>query len=242
MMNYQNMTNPNLPNPNLMNSYLSYSSITNNNRTPQEDEEEDVDDKLDISLDDIYNTNEVQNMKELIKCPICLNVLMSPVQCNKCNNCFCKLCINTYEDSKIKCPFRCEYPIYQENKFVKNVLSILKFKCKNGCSEIIKYEELEKHYEEDCKKIDFKKKYKDLLKRYKELKRQKDKTPPQMNTNNMPNNIPYGNMGYNMMPYNNMMPYHNMIANNSIISNNVNRHQGIAIIVDGEILDMDELL
>ena len=143
MMNYQNMTNPNLPNPNLMNSYLSYSSITNNNRTPQEDEEEDADDKLDISLDDIYNTNEVQNMKELIKCPICLNVLMSPVQCNKCNNCFCKLCINTYEDSKIKCPFRCEYPIYQENKFVKNVLSILKFKCKNGCSEIIKYEDLE---------------------------------------------------------------------------------------------------
>ena len=223
MMNYQNMTNPNLPNPNLMNSYLSYSSITNNNRTPQEDEEEDVDDKLDISLDDIYNTNEVQNMKELIKCPICLNVLMSPVQCNKCNNCFCKLCINTYEDSKIKCPFRCEYPIYQENKFVKNVLSILKFKCKNGCSEIIKYEDLEKHYEEDCKKIDFKKKYKELKKEY-------DKVKPRINMNNnmelgMMNNMAMNNMN-NMNILNNLNTINNANMNNlmQMLRNNFNNN------------------
>ena len=113
--------------------------------------------KLGISFKDIYNINEVTNMKDLLSCPICLNLLIFPVQCNKCNKCFCKECINKYENSKNRCPFRCINPKYNENKFMKNVLSILKFKCKNGCKEIIPYDSLEKHYEEDCDKIDFKK-------------------------------------------------------------------------------------
>ena len=136
MMNQFQPMGMNLPNNN---------NIINNNALQEEEKE-----RIELSPDDIYNKNEVENMLELLKCPICLNILMTPVQCNKCNNCFCKLCIDHYQDSKIKCPFRCENPAYLENKFVKNVLSILKFKCKNGCDKIIKYEELEKHYEEDC--------------------------------------------------------------------------------------------
>ena len=123
--------------------------------------------KLEITLEDIYNKSHVENMKDLITCPICLNILLSPVQCNICNKCFCKLCIDNYNDSKNKCPFRCQFPHYLENKYVNNVLSILKFKCKNGCNQIINYDDLGKHYEEDCDKIDFKTKYKELLKKYK---------------------------------------------------------------------------
>ena len=127
-------------------------------------------DKIEVSFEDIYNKNETANMKDLLTCPICLNILMFPVQCNKCNKCFCKMCIDNYANSKSICPFRCDNPLYNPNKFVENVLAILQFKCKNGCDKIIKYEELQKHYQEDCDKIDFKAKYKELLKKYKELK------------------------------------------------------------------------
>ena len=127
-------------------------------------------DKIEVSFEDIYNKNETANMKDLLTCPICLNILMFPVQCNKCNKCFCKICIDNYANSKSICPFKCDNPLYNPNKFVENVLAILQFKCKNGCDKIIKYEELQKHYQEDCDKIDFKAKYKELLKKYKELK------------------------------------------------------------------------
>ena len=162
----------------MMNIYLSMFQKKNNYNDNQ---------KLEISPDDIFNINEEINLKELLKCPICLNILISPVQCNKCNKCFCKLCIENYNDSKNKCPFRCINPVYLGNKFVNNVLSILKIKCKNGCGKIINYEDLEKHYEEDCDKLDFKTKYKELLKKYKELK--KYKFQYKNNLNNEKNNL-----------------------------------------------------
>ena len=139
-------------------------------------------DKIEVSFEDIYNKNEAANMKDLLSCPICLNILISPVQCNKCNKCFCKICIDNYANSKSVCPFRCENPLYNTNKFVENVLAILKFKCTNGCGKIIKYEDLRNHYEEDCDKIDYKTKYKELLKKYRELKNSKN------NNNNINNN------------------------------------------------------
>ena len=42
---------------------------------------------------------------------------------------------------------------------VKNILSNLKFKCKNGCDIQIPYNDLREHYEEKCPKLDFKPKY-----------------------------------------------------------------------------------
>ena len=131
--------------------------------------------KLTISFEDIYNKNEAINLKDSISCPICFNILISPVQCSICNKCFCKQCIEKYENSKNTCPFRCINPKYNENKFVNNILSILKFKCKNGCGKLISYDNLEKHYDEDCDKIDFKTKYKELLKKYKDLKTKYEK-------------------------------------------------------------------
>ena len=36
---------------------------------------------------------------------------------------------------------------------VKNILSNLKFKCKNGCDIQIPYNDLREHYEEKCPKL-----------------------------------------------------------------------------------------
>ena len=159
-------------NPNPENLEKSKSNDNTMNVQSKNSNSKDDFDILDISFEDIINKNETENLNDLITCPICLNLLISPLQCNKCNKCFCKGCINDYEKKdNYVCPFKCENPEYNPNKFVNNVLSILKFKCKNGCDKIIKYDELEKHYQEDCDKIDFKAKYKVLLKKYKELKK-----------------------------------------------------------------------
>ena len=159
-------------NPNPENLEKSKSNDNTMNVQSKNSNSKDDFDILDISFEDIINKNETENLNDLITCPICLNLLISPLQCNQCNKCFCKGCIKDYEKkNNYVCPFKCENPEYNPNKFVNNVLSILKFKCKNGCDKIIKYDELEKHYQEDCDKIDFKAKYKVLLKKYKELKK-----------------------------------------------------------------------
>ena len=159
-------------NPNPENLEKSKSNDNTMNVQSKNSNSKDNFDILDISFEDIINKNETEHLNDLITCPICLNLLISPLQCNQCNKCFCKGCIKDYEKkNNYVCPFKCENPEYNPNKFVNNVLSILKFKCKNGCDKIIKYDELEKHYQEDCDKIDFKAKYKVLLKKYKELKK-----------------------------------------------------------------------
>ena len=124
-----------------------------------------------LSPDDIYNKSSSENIIPLLLCQICLHILISPVECDKCKQCYCQSCIKKYN---YLCPYRCKNPNFKENKFINKVLSTLKFKCKNGCNKIIGYDNLEKHYDEDCDKIDFKKKYKDL-KRSIELKEKIDK-------------------------------------------------------------------
>ena len=53
---------------------------------------------------------------------------------------------------------------------VKNILSNLKFKCKNGCDIQIPYNDLREHYEEKCPILDFKPKYESLLSQFNKLK------------------------------------------------------------------------
>ena len=186
-------------------------------------------DKIEVSFEDIYNKNETANMKDLLTCPICLNILMFPVQCNKCNKCFCKMCIDNYANSKSICPFRCDNPLYNPNKFVENVLAILQFKCKNGCDKIIKYEELQKHYQEDCDKIDFKAKYKELLKKYKELKNKNNINNPFNNARPI-NYPPPFQINPNQNPFLQPPPFHPVVYpyNNNLNQNqnnqNVNRN------------------
>ena len=112
--------------------------------------------KLSLSPNDIYNKFSSEKIIPLLMCQICLNILVSPVQCYVCNQCYCQSCI---ERNNNLCPYKCPNPNFKKNIFVNNVLSTLKFKCKNGCDKIIDYDKLEKHYDEDCARNDFRKKY-----------------------------------------------------------------------------------
>ena len=80
-------------NPNPENLEKSKSNDNTMNVQSKNSNSKDDFDILDVSFEDIINKNETENLNDLITCPICLNLLISPLQCNQCNKCFCKGCI-----------------------------------------------------------------------------------------------------------------------------------------------------
>ena len=127
--------------------------------------------ELAISPDDITNKGSCETILNLLICQVCFHIIVSPVQCEKCDQCFCEYCIKR---NKNNCPYKCSSTNFKKNRFVNNILSTLKFKCSNGCGKIIDYDNLGKHYDEECEKIDFKKKYLDLKKRLEKAKKKKE--------------------------------------------------------------------
>ena len=112
-----------------------------------------------ISNDEIINKEYYEGIKDIIICSICLDIVYNPLQCDKCQHCFCSKCIQKCK----RCPFRCINNNYNTAFLCKKLLSEIKIKC--ACGEIIKYDIILKHKIEECKMIDVKKKN-ELKKRY----------------------------------------------------------------------------
>ena len=78
-------------------------------------------------------------LSEEIKCPICNEIPLYPISCEKCNKVMCKLC----SEKLNKCPFNCKpFNIKPINKTLQNMLNSFIFKClfyEKGCEEKIKY-------------------------------------------------------------------------------------------------------
>ena len=112
---------------------------------------------IDSSL--LVNSKKFEGIEKDITCSICQRIINEPFFYNKCQNNFCKKCINKWNYNNIKCPFRCASPEYIQNKFLSWIFSeLLKFKCQKGCDEIIPYNDINVHFEK-CKNENFKEKY-----------------------------------------------------------------------------------
>ena len=96
-----------------------------------------------------------ESIKDYIFCPICLNIKYHPVMCMKCQNTFCKKCIEKWDINRKGCPYKCISPNYKYSLLAGNMLSKLNFKC-SECSKIINYEQVERHYLSKCDTIDIK--------------------------------------------------------------------------------------
>ena len=94
-----------------------------------------------VVKDDIYNL-----FKDSITCPLCKNILIEPLMCVKCQNSFCKTCIDNYMKKNQSCPNKCDEPDFQKCLTKNDILSKLKFKCKK-CENDIYYDEVIKHQE-----------------------------------------------------------------------------------------------
>ena len=109
-----------------------------------------------IDPDSIINKNDFKLLQNSAICVICDGIILHPVQCIKCENNFCKSCIDLWIKKKTKeqqCPFKCENPEFKPCRLLNNLLQNLKFKCINGCGTEISYLDLEKHYNENCPKL-----------------------------------------------------------------------------------------
>ena len=84
-----------------------------------------------------------------ITCSICLDIIIEPTMCMKCQKAYCKDCIKNWAKINDKCPNRCQNPNYQKCLSMNELLSKLNFNC-NICKNIINYNEVEKHYLSKC--------------------------------------------------------------------------------------------
>lgn len=134
---------------------------------------------LDYSLfkkEDVVNKDYLELVDKIVTCPICCEIIDSPMQCQTCQFCFCESCL---EEWKIKndyisnpfCPFKCKEAKFVESKICQKILDDLVFKCPLGCEETISYKEIKKHVDIKCPKIDFKERYIQSRKEIDELKK-----------------------------------------------------------------------
>ena len=98
-----------------------------------------------IKPEDIINKETFKPLESTAICGLCNGVIIDPIKCQGCDSCYCKDCIDDYSKTSSKCPAGCTGGALKESRMMKNILSVLKFKCKNGCEEEIPYLELRDH-------------------------------------------------------------------------------------------------
>ena len=103
-----------------------------------------------IEKEDIIDSSELY---DYLLCPICKELVRDAITCSKCNDNFCKRCINTWQSTGHKdCPC-CQQTWTHRNldKALQKILDSYLIMCKYPeCSEIVKCRDLNGHMEE-CK-------------------------------------------------------------------------------------------
>lgn len=108
-------------------------------------------DSLIEAIDSIYISNQeyFKNIEHDATCSICKNIVLDPVECNKCENHYCTRCIQIWKSSTSntsKCPNKCSNSEFKEpSRFYKNSINKLEFNCEKECGKVISYEEYVKH-------------------------------------------------------------------------------------------------
>ncbi len=103
-----------------------------------------------INNDTVIRDEVYKAFPDQIICQICKCLMIESVICLKCQNHYCKKCIDSRNEKSGTCPNGCENPTFN-NVIEKNrVITKLKFKCKKGCGAILSFDEIKKHYNSNC--------------------------------------------------------------------------------------------
>ena len=123
-----------------------------------------------VDPESVINKDEFKIIESNAICPICNGIIISPVQCTECQNCFCLTCLEkwTKKNGKNSCPFKCKTAVFKSSRMLTNILSKIKIKCKE-CNAQIPYLDLKNHYENNCSSINYKEKYLEYKNKYEEL-------------------------------------------------------------------------
>ncbi|ORX52203.1 hypothetical protein BCR36DRAFT_325010 [Piromyces finnis] len=119
---------------------------------------------LHVEEKDIKNKEYYEGIKDLVNCSICLEIIRQPVQCDKCQHCFCAECVKGLTD----CPYRCKNNKFSTSYICNNLLSRLIIECE--CGKEVNYDFIKKHKKE-CKTIYYKLEYLKLKNGYELFKK-----------------------------------------------------------------------
>ena len=108
------------------------------------DEDSPIEDQLYLSL------------KDLLICPYCHKLLKNPFMCSKCQKNYCKKCLEEYSNMK-KCPNDNKESEFKHSIMINEMLSKLKYKCKNCKKEIIQ-SDIKAHLESNCEHVEVERK------------------------------------------------------------------------------------
>ena len=89
------------------------------------------------------------SLKDLLICPLCHKILKNPFMCSKCQSTYCKKCLEDFSNMK-KCPNDNEESEFNLDKMKNELLSKLKYKCKN-CKKEVTQDDIKEHLEGKCK-------------------------------------------------------------------------------------------
>ena len=104
-----------------------------------------------IDKDSVVNKTSLDLINKVAICNICTGIIYNPVQCQECDNCFCKVCIDDWFCKSKSCPFKCGSNSFKDSRLAKSILSDLVIKCPLGCPKEIDYGKIEFHLNE-CEK------------------------------------------------------------------------------------------
>jgi uncharacterized lipoprotein YehR (DUF1307 family) len=94
----------------------------------------------------VINPQYFEEVKSILICTFCTGIIYDPIECNKCQNNFCKICLEKWSENQIKCPLRCKAPkFHQENRLIRNLLAKVMLLCPAGCLQKFYYEDYIKH-------------------------------------------------------------------------------------------------
>lgn len=100
-----------------------------------------------ISQEIVENYEEFKETIKTYECCICLEIVKSPFECEKCESLYCEDCWELMKISGKKCVINCTAPVRKANKFVLQMLNKLKIRCETCGKSGIEYELYLKHME-----------------------------------------------------------------------------------------------
>ena len=94
----------------------------------------------------ISNYNEYKLLLDEMICPICLKVLLDPIECDQCQAIICENCYFILKSADKNCFSEgCKGKYIKANKFVREILNNLNIKCTGCYKDNIKYKDYLSH-------------------------------------------------------------------------------------------------
>ena len=79
-----------------------------------------------MNEENIIKDETYRSLGKSLICPICIDIIIEPMKCEKCNNIYCKTCLESWSRVDKRCPNRCKNPNYKKSPEKEELFSQLR--------------------------------------------------------------------------------------------------------------------